>query len=71
PRIYHQWMPDEIRYEPYAITLDVRKALESRGHHFAAAAEDIGDVHTIMVDPVSGMKLGAADPRRGGFALGQ
>ncbi len=71
PRIYHQWMPDEIRYEPYAIALDVRKALESRGHHFAVAAEDIGDVHTIMVDPVSGMKLGAADPRRGGFALGQ
>lgn len=71
PRIYHQWMPDEIRYEPYAIALDVRKALEARGHHFSAAAEDIGDVHTVMVDPVTGIKLGAADPRRGGFALGQ
>lgn len=71
PRIHHQWMPDEIRYEPYAIAVDVRKALEARGHHFAAESEDIGDVHTIMVDPVSGMKLGAADPRRGGFALGQ
>jgi gamma-glutamyltranspeptidase/glutathione hydrolase len=71
PRIHHQWMPDEIRYEPYAIALDVRKALEARGHHFAAAAEDIGDVHTVMVDPSTGIKLGAADPRRGGFALGQ
>jgi len=71
PRIHHQWMPDEIRYEPYAIALDVRKSLEARGHHFSAASEDIGDVHTVMVDPVSGMKLGAADPRRGGFALGQ
>jgi gamma-glutamyltranspeptidase / glutathione hydrolase len=71
PRIHHQWMPDEIVYEPYAITLDVRKGLEARGHHFSAAAEDIGDVHTVMVDPATGMKLGAADPRRGGFALGQ
>jgi gamma-glutamyltranspeptidase / glutathione hydrolase len=70
PRIHHQWMPDEILYERYAIAVDVRKALETRGHHFADGAEDIGDVHTVMVDP-SGIKLGAADPRRGGFALGQ
>jgi hypothetical protein len=24
-----------------------------------------------MIDPITGMKLGAADPRRGGFALGE
>jgi gamma-glutamyltranspeptidase/glutathione hydrolase len=71
PRIHHQWMPDEIHYEPYAVVYDVRKALESRGHHFALEPESIGDVEAVMVDPISGMKLGAADPRRGGFAQGQ
>jgi gamma-glutamyltranspeptidase/glutathione hydrolase len=71
PRIHHQWMPDEIRYEPYAVVYDVRKSLESKGHHFAAEAESIGDVEAVMMDPISGMKFGAADPRRGGFALGE
>ena len=71
PRFHHQWLPDEIVFESFGLNEDVRKSLELRGHHFAKEPDSIGsDVHVVMVDPVTGMKLGAADPRRGGFALG-
>jgi gamma-glutamyltranspeptidase/glutathione hydrolase len=71
PRFHHQWFPDEIVYEAFGLIPDIRKSLEQRGHHFAKEPDSIGsDVHVVMIDPVTGMKLGAADPRRGGFALG-
>jgi gamma-glutamyltranspeptidase/glutathione hydrolase len=71
PRFHHQWSPDEIVYESFGLIQDVRKSLEQRGHHFAKEPDSIGsDVHVVMIDPGTGMKLGAADPRRGGFALG-
>lgn len=70
-RFHHQWFPDEILYESFGLIPDVRKSLEQRGHHFAKEPDSIGsDVHVVMIDPATGMKLGAADPRRGGFALG-
>ncbi|HSE41979.1 MAG TPA: gamma-glutamyltransferase, partial [Acidobacteriota bacterium] len=71
PRVHHQWFPDEIVYESFGLIHDVRKSLEQRGHHFAKRPDSTGsDVHLVVIDPVTGMKLGAADPRRGGFALG-
>lgn len=33
PRIHHQWLPDEIGYERYALSADTMKALEAMGHH--------------------------------------
>jgi len=30
----HQWMPDEIRFEPFGLNADTRKELERRGHLF-------------------------------------
>jgi gamma-glutamyltranspeptidase/glutathione hydrolase len=71
PRFHHQWLPDEIMFENFGLIDDVKKSLEQRGHHFAKEPDSIGgDVHVVMIDPATGMKLGAADPRRGGFALG-
>ncbi len=80
PRFHHQWMPDEIRYEPLGLNADTRKELERRGHIFPKrsggsgtteeTASYIGDAHGIMLDAKSGMRLGAADSRRGGAAIG-
>ncbi|MEW6131163.1 MAG: gamma-glutamyltransferase [Acidobacteriota bacterium] len=80
PRFHHQWMPDEIRYEPFGLNADTRKELERRGHLFpkrtgaGGATEDvasyIGDAHGIMIDWKTGMRLGASDARRGGQAVG-
>jgi gamma-glutamyltranspeptidase/glutathione hydrolase len=32
PRIHHQWLPDVIALEPFALSADTRKLLESRGY---------------------------------------
>lgn len=32
PRIHHQWLPDVIYAEPYALSPDTVRALEARGH---------------------------------------
>lgn len=34
PRFHHQWLPDQIRVEPTALSEDVRKTLAEMGHTF-------------------------------------
>ncbi len=70
PRIHHQWMPDTITWEPYGISPDTRRILEQRGHVFKERPEEFGDGQAIMIDPKTGMRLGASDPRLGGAAAG-
>jgi len=69
PRIHHQWIPDLIYYEPRALPTDVRRALKALGHTIATR-ERIGNINAISVD-AQGNWLGAADPRKGGTAVGQ
>ncbi|MEZ5274811.1 MAG: gamma-glutamyltransferase [Opitutaceae bacterium] len=70
PRFHHQWMPDEIRFEPFALAPDVARALEARGHRLSPFVDDPprdkrywGDAAAILVDPATGTRQGAADPR--------
>ncbi|MBW3622719.1 MAG: gamma-glutamyltransferase [Armatimonadetes bacterium] len=63
PRIHHQWLPDRVRHEPYGLARDVREALEAKGHRFEAEPRWMGDVEAIMIEPGTGMRLGASDPR--------
>ncbi len=62
PRFHHQWMPDEIRWEPYGLSADVRKGLEARGHKLAVSGMRMGSCHSIQVD-AQGNKLTGIDPR--------
>ncbi len=68
PRFHHQWMPDELRVEE-TFPEPVRAALERMGHTVRVGSW-IGQVEAIAIDPRTGERLGAADPRRGGVALG-
>ncbi len=68
PRFHHQWMPDELFVEE-TFPAEVRAALERMGHTVRVRSW-IGQVEAIAIDPASGERLGAADPRRGGVALG-
>ena len=70
PRFHHQWMPDEIRWEPFGLNVDTRRALERRGHVFAEKPGHMGDAEGIMIDPKTKMRLGASDPRLGGVPVG-
>ncbi|MGH9915927.1 MAG: gamma-glutamyltransferase, partial [Pyrinomonadaceae bacterium] len=70
PRLHHQWLPDQIIYEPYGISTDTRRALEKMGHKFAERQRYIGDTQGIMIEEKTGARLGASDPRNDGAAVG-
>lgn len=67
PRIHHQWLPDEITWEPLALPPDVRQALVQKGHTIAKAPRGIGQVMAIEILP-GGERFGVADHRSGGSA---
>jgi gamma-glutamyltranspeptidase/glutathione hydrolase len=68
PRINHQWMPDVITYERFGMSADVVTALQARGHtvkerqSYEGAYQ--GDGESIAIDPQTGLRYGAADPRK-------
>jgi gamma-glutamyltranspeptidase / glutathione hydrolase len=78
PRIHHQWLPDVTATEPFALSPDTRKILESMGYRLNDSLP-ANHVAAIMVGaPRLGGKAvgrnrfyGANDPRRGtGLAQG-
>jgi gamma-glutamyltranspeptidase/glutathione hydrolase len=68
PRFHHQWLPDQILMEKdFPASLEnglnaLCQKTKRRGH--------IGFVNAIGIDPQSGERLGAADPRDEGAAVG-
>ncbi|MGE0103577.1 MAG: gamma-glutamyltransferase [Blastocatellales bacterium] len=70
PRIHHQWMPDEIRWEPYGLSPDTRKRLVEMGHRLVERPRQMGDAEGIMIEEKTGVRLGGADPRLGGRSVG-
>ncbi len=67
PRIHHQWVPDEIQWEPLALSPDTRGALAGKGHTFAGRPRGIGQVFAVEVLR-DGTRLGVCDHRSGGSA---
>ncbi|MEA2463324.1 MAG: gamma-glutamyltranspeptidase / glutathione hydrolase [Acidobacteriota bacterium] len=77
PRFHHQWQPDVVYWEAFGLSPDTRAMLEKMGHKFRdipgsarTLPSDIGDAHGVMIDPATGMRMGASDPRLGGVAVG-
>lgn len=69
PRIHHQWLPDELMYEPHGLSADTIKILTGYGHKFAPRAGYIASATGIMIDD-KGVKIGAIDVRSDGEAIG-
>jgi len=68
PRFHHQWLPDQILMEQN-FPDSMEQALQARG--FAVKRRGhIGLVNAIGIDPNTGDRLGAADPRDDGSAIG-
>lgn len=68
PKVHHEWMPDELRIEK-GISPDTIKILKTMGHNVVQRAP-MGSASSILVDPVTSKRFGAADPRRDGLAAG-
>jgi gamma-glutamyltranspeptidase/glutathione hydrolase len=62
PRIHHQWLPDQIRIETRGTTVDTERLLAQMGHNIQMRGRQ-GVTHCIMIDPETGERIGAADPR--------
>ncbi len=68
PRFHQQWMPDEVGIEA---SFPDRVANDLRQRGYAIIQKDwLGKVEAIGIDAKTGERLGAADPRRNGAAVG-
>ena len=61
PRFHQQWMPDEIFMEPDRFSPDTLRLLAAHGYRITEG--DRGDAECIEIDPATGERLGASDPR--------
>jgi len=68
PRFHHQWLPDQIFVEEN-FPESTQKILEARGFTIKRRGH-IGLVNAIGIDAKTGERLGAADPRDKGAAVG-
>ena len=67
-RFHHQWLPDRILIES-TFPDGLESALNARGHATRRVGH-MGLVNAIAIDPATGDRLGAADPRHDGAAVG-
>jgi gamma-glutamyltranspeptidase/glutathione hydrolase len=69
PRIHHQWFPDEIYYEQFGLSCDVKENLIRRGNKIGGE-RILGCVEGILIDHFNNIIYGASDPRGNGWAEG-
>jgi len=60
-RVHHQWMPDVVFVEPYAVSPDTAKVLERRGHELRIV-DTMGEVSAVR-GVTGGLLAAAQDPR--------
>ena len=69
PRFHHQWLPDRILHDAFAISPDTRVKLNEMGHaNIVQSSREIGDANSIQY--VDGVMRGIKDPRGEGAAIG-
>jgi gamma-glutamyltranspeptidase/glutathione hydrolase len=68
PRFHHQWIPDRILMEQQ-FPASIEQGLNAMGHATKRRGH-IGLVNAIGIDSQTGQRLGAADPRDEGSAVG-
>lgn len=61
-RFHHQWLPDVLRIEKWGTTVDSARLLREMGHRIEWN-DGQGRAMGIIIDPETGFRMGAADPR--------
>lgn len=69
PRFHHQWAPDVLVMERVGFSADTIEKLKEAGYkiHFR---DRMGACEAIEINPETGWRFGAADPRASGKAVG-
>jgi gamma-glutamyltranspeptidase / glutathione hydrolase len=65
PRLHHQLFPEYVRADDNGLDAATQLALEARGHVFKFT-EGWGDAQAVSIDPNSGLREAASDPRGDG-----
>jgi gamma-glutamyltranspeptidase/glutathione hydrolase len=68
PRFHHQWLPDTLVMEKL-FSAEMEDQMKARGYEVKRRGH-IGLINAIGIDPKTGERCGAADPRDSGSALG-
>ncbi|MGH9378589.1 MAG: gamma-glutamyltransferase [Terriglobia bacterium] len=69
PRFHNQWMPDKVFLERNGFSADTVGKLRAAGYNLEWV-DRMGECEAIEIDPKTGWRFGAADPRGGGEAVG-
>jgi gamma-glutamyltranspeptidase/glutathione hydrolase len=67
-RYHHQYLPDEISYEPGVFDSALLEALADLGHRTRALDHEYGNMHAIIIDKQAGDVNAASDKRGVGSA---
>jgi gamma-glutamyltranspeptidase/glutathione hydrolase len=68
-RFHHQYLPDNIQYEPGALDADTQRALKNRGYTLSPQENTWGNMQAVIMDKQSGVVDAASDGREIGQAL--
>ena len=69
-RVHEQWLPDVVMVDAWGLEPETQKKLEAMGHTFKRVPQ-WGDAEAVRVDPVSGLRSAASDPRNEGAPAGK
>jgi gamma-glutamyltranspeptidase/glutathione hydrolase len=63
PRFHHQYLPDEVQFEPAAFDPPAQEALRQLGHTLKEVPAGYGNLQAVTWDPQTGRVEAASDPR--------
>ncbi|HHH89488.1 MAG TPA: gamma-glutamyltransferase [Aliiroseovarius sp.] len=68
PRFHHQYLPDEVQFEPGAFSEEEQAGLRRLGHRLKPLRQRYGNMQVVILDKASGRLEAASDPRGEGLA---
>jgi gamma-glutamyltranspeptidase/glutathione hydrolase len=68
PRFHHQYLPDEVQYEPGAFSDSEKEALEEKGHQLREIPDGFGNMQGVYWNREKDLVQAASDPRGHGRA---